>query len=92
MCVYIYTYVYLFWLCQFLVSALEIFNLCCGIRDFFFFLVASCELLVVACGIYFPNQRLNPGPLHWEQRVLATGPPTQPLYPLFKNLFNFIEG
>ena len=30
--------------------------------------------LVVASGIYFPDQGLNPGPLHWEFRVLATGP------------------
>ena len=28
-------------------------------------LVVACELLVVACGIYFPNQGLNPRPLHW---------------------------
>ena len=25
--------------------------------------------------VYFPNQGSNPGPLHWEHRVLATGPP-----------------
>ena len=33
------------------------------------------KLLVAACGIYFPDQGLNPGPLHWDSRVLATGPP-----------------
>ena len=44
------------------------------------------QVLVVACGIFscniqtlscsmFPNQGLNPGPLHWEHRVFATGPP-----------------
>ena len=32
------------------------------------------HVLVVACGIYFPNQGLNPGPLCWEYSVLATGP------------------
>ena len=37
-------------------------------------LVAVCKLLVVACGIWFPDQRLNPGPLCWGHRVLATGP------------------
>ena len=37
---------------------------CCGI-----------ELLVAACGTYFPDEELNPGPLHWEHRALATGPP-----------------
>ena len=31
--------------------------------------------LVAPCGIQFPDQGLNPGPLHWERRVLATGPP-----------------
>ena len=30
--------------------------------------------LVVACGIYFPGQESNPGCLHWEGEVLATGP------------------
>ena len=44
------------------------------------FLVAcrtfSCsDLFVVACGIQFPDQGLNLGPLHWEHGVLATGPP-----------------
>ena len=30
--------------------------------------------LVAACGIWFPDQGLNPGALHWERRVLAIGP------------------
>ena len=29
----------------------------------------------MACGIKFPDQGSNPGPLHWEHAVLATGPP-----------------
>ena len=29
-------------------------------------LVAACKLLVEACGIWFPGQGLNLGPLHWE--------------------------
>ena len=29
---------------------------------------------VMACGILSPDQGLNPGPLHWEHGVLATGP------------------
>ena len=37
--------------------------------------VVACKLLVVACGIQFPDQGSNPGPLHWERGVLATGPP-----------------
>ena len=34
----------------------------------------ACELLVAACGIYFPDQGLNLGSLPWELRVLATAP------------------
>ena len=40
--------------------------------------ISSCSIqdpLVVACGIKFPNQGLNSGPLHWEHRILGTGPP-----------------
>ena len=37
-------------------------------------LVVALELLVGACGICFPDQGLNPGPWHWEIRVLVTGP------------------
>ena len=33
------------------------------------------QVLVTACGISFPDQGLNPGSLHWELRVLTTGPP-----------------
>ena len=32
-------------------------------------------VLLAACGIYFPDQGSNPGPLHWECRVLANTPP-----------------
>ena len=31
--------------------------------------------LVMAGRIYFPSQRSNLGPLHWEHRALPTGPP-----------------
>ena len=37
--------------------------------------VAACKLLVAACGIQFPDQGLNWGPLHWESGVLVTGLP-----------------
>ena len=33
------------------------------------------SILVAACGVSFPDQESNPGPLHWERGVLATGPP-----------------
>ena len=35
--------------------------------------------LVEAYGIQFPAQGSNPGPLHWEPRVLATEPPGKSL-------------
>ena len=31
------------------------------------------------CGMQFLDQGLNPGPLHWEYRALATGPPEKSL-------------
>ena len=37
--------------------------------------VVACKELVAACGIQFPDQGLNLGPLLWQHRVLATGPP-----------------
>ena len=40
-------------------------------------------VLGVAHGILFPDQGLNPGPLHWELGVLATGPPGKSLKFLF---------
>ena len=39
----------------------------------------ACKFLVVAHEIYFPDQGLNLGPLHWEGGVLATGPLDPPL-------------
>ena len=36
-------------------------------------------VLVVTCGIQFPHQGSNLGPLHWECGVLATGPPGKSL-------------
>ena len=42
-------------------------------------LVAVCELLIATCGVSFPDQGSNPDPLHWEYRVLATGPPGKSL-------------
>ena len=51
-------------------TASSVFVVACGI-----ILVAVCELLVAAHGVQFPDQGWTPGPLHWEFRVLATGPP-----------------
>ena len=32
------------------------------------------QVLVAACGVYFPDKGSNSGPLYWEHWVLATGP------------------
>ena len=41
--------------------------------------------LVAACGIWFPDQGLDLGPLHWEHGVLATGSPGKSLpWPLLE--------
>ena len=39
-----------------------------------------------ACGIQFPDQRLDPGPLHWECVVLPIGPPIFSRVPIFSFL------
>ena len=53
------------------------------ILNFFFFfslfIYLAAHGLSCACGIWFPNQVLNPGPQHWEFRVLASGPPGESL-------------
>ena len=38
-------------------------------------LVGAPKPLVAACGISFPNQGLNLGPLHHEREILVIGPP-----------------
>ena len=38
-------------------------------------LICLSWVLVIACGLWFPDQGLNPGLLHWEHIVLTTGPP-----------------
>ena len=38
-----------------------------------------CQVIVTACGIKFPDQGWNPGLLHWEHRVSATGVESFPL-------------
>ena len=46
-------------------------------------------LLIVTCGIQFPDQASNPGPLHWECRVLTTGPPGKFLEHIYTKTFFF---
>lgn len=57
----------------------------CGI-----FLVAAYKLLVVPCASWFPDQGLNVGRLHWELRVIATGPLGKSLSQVLKtSVFDF---
>ena len=42
------------------------------------FIYWAASVLVVAYGIWFPDQGWNPGPLHWGHGVLATGQPGKP--------------
>ena len=42
------------------------------------------QVLVAAYGIWFPDQGLNLGPLHWEPGVLATGPLGKSHFDAFK--------
>ena len=59
-------------------------DLHCSMRDL---LVAACRLLAVACGLLVvacmwdlvSRPGVEPGPLHWERRVLPTGPPGKSL-------------
>ena len=59
------------WLCQVLLAAPRIFS--CNMKT----------LRIIACGIHIPDQGSNPGPLHWEHGVLATGPLGQSLTRIF---------
>ena len=64
--------------------ALGIVSLHCDMRDLWLWHLNS----VVACGIEFPDQGLNLGPLHGEHGVLATGPPEKLLmWSFLNNLF-----
>ena len=49
-------------------------------------LVVAFKLLVVACGIQFPDQGLIPSSLYWECGVLVTGPPGKSPGILLNNL------
>ena len=40
-------------------------------------------VLVLACGMEFPDQESNPGSLHWECGVLVTEPPGKSLNSFF---------
>ena len=52
-------------------------------KVFIYLLFGFMGVLGAACGIYFPVQRFNPGPLHCQCRVLATGKFSGILFVLF---------
>ena len=66
----IYIYIYIF----FFFFNLAVLDLSWGKQDLRS-LVAACQLLIVACGIWLPDQGSNLGPLHWKHGTLATGSP-----------------
>ena len=49
------------------------------------------DLLAVACGIWFPDQGLNPGPLPWEHGVLTAEPPGESRVFILILYFNIIK-
>ena len=64
-------------------------DLSCSLRNVSY---VACKLWVVACEILFSDQESNWGPLHWEHRVLSTGPPGKSLsnfWPSFFYSFTF---
>ena len=51
-------------------------GLSCSTQDLFFFFFQLCHMNSLwQCGIWFHEQKSNPGPLHWEGGILVTGPP-----------------
>ena len=53
--------------------------------------IAACKPLVAACGIQFPDQGMNLGPLQRECGILATGPPGKSWEPLFYRIPKLAE-
>ena len=81
-CLFILKYIFIY---------LAVPGLICSMQDLYLWhansLVAPCDLLAVACGIYFPNQGLNLGPIHWELKVLSTGLPEVLQHLFFMKIF-----
>ena len=57
----------------------------------FLFTYLAVPSLSCTCGIQFPGQGSNPGPLHWERGVLATGSPGKS-WPYFYTALSMAEG
>ena len=83
---FIFKNIYLFiWLRWVLVVACQLLS--CGMQPPQLWHVNS--QLWHACGIQFPDQRSNPGPLHWECGVLSTVPPGKSLIYVFRSFYIF---
>ena len=54
----------------YLSTNLAVPGLSCGMQN----LPSLLQHWISSCRIWFPDQGSNPGPLHWEHGVLATGP------------------
>ena len=76
---------------------LSVFLSCFFFKYVFIWLLGSHSVFIAAWGIWLPDQGSNLGPLHWEHRLLATGPPgnSPPCYrymefivPLKKKIYN----
>ena len=69
-----FIFIYLFiWLLQVLVAAHRIFDLPAVAHGVF-----SCSVQTLSCAMWdrVPWPGIKPSPLHWEGRLLATGPPS----------------
>ena len=51
-------------------------------------IVVAYELLAEACGIQFPDQGLNLGPLHWKHGLLATELPGKSLSYVINSIYS----
>ena len=77
-------YGYIHWVIHQFFISLAVLGLTCSMQDLPS-LLQHVRSLAVACGIQFPDQGLNPGPLHWERGVLATEPPEKSFSDRFSN-------
>ena len=63
-----------------------VYDLLIGLAHGIFALHCSMHDLIFACGIKFPDQESNLGPLHSEHEVLTSGPPGKAESALFRCL------
>ena len=59
-------------------------------KKIFYLFIWLFQVLAAVCGIWFPDQELNQGLLHWEYGALATGPSVKSLVPISWYLFTLL--